>query len=178
MSIAEIYTNSAYSYQPTIQVQRWWVNPNLMIGGSIVDATDYKHLETTFGIASVLNVETEHSDIGKEVARLCEVQVPDNAQPFPVDAVRTAVSFAKMMSGKPLYCHCQMGGSRSPAFAYAILRWVNGMSPTDALNAVRAGKEWQKRDEHGNLIGGSGLLYGDHPAHQAYLASIEAAFKV
>ena len=178
MSLAEIYENAAYSYDPKHPTQRWWVIPNLMVGGSIVDAADYRHLVKDFGIASVLNVETEHSDDGKDIDRLCECQVPDNAQGFPVETIRTAVSFAKMMQGKPLYCHCQMGGSRSPAFAYAILRWVYDMNPTDALNAVRAGKDWQKRDIHGNLTGGSGMVYGDHPAHKAYIASIEEAFKV
>lgn len=178
MNLAEIYTNSAYPYQPDIKVQRWWVNPNLMVGGSIVDAADYQHLAKDFGVHSVLNVETEHSDIGKEIDRLCECQVPDNHQAFPLDIVRVAVSFAKMMQGKPLYVHCQMGGSRSPAFAYAILRWVYGLNPTDALNAVRAGKEWQRKDASGNLLGGSGMMYGEHPAHQAYLQSVEAALKV
>jgi hypothetical protein len=71
-----------------------------------------------------------------------------------------------------------MGGSRSPAFAYAILRWVHGLSPEDALDTVVRGKDWSLHNVDGQLVGGSGPPYGGHQYHKTYLASVEAALKV
>jgi hypothetical protein len=176
MGLAEIYINRAYSPDPTHATQRWWVNPDILVGGSIYDASDWNHLYKDFGVRSVLNVETEHSDEGKGIPILSECRVPDNGDPFPPGIVRHAVSFAKMNIGfGPIYVHCQMGGSRSPAFAYAILRWVHGMNPFAALEAVRNGKDWTLRNDDGKLVGGAGLTYGDHPTHRIYLASVEDA---
>jgi hypothetical protein len=177
--LAEIYTNRLYYPDPTHKVQRWWVNDDIMVGGSINDAADYKHLQDDFNIKSVLNVETEHSDVGKNITFLSECQVPDDGTPFSIDIVRHAVSFAKMTFGfGPMYVHCQMGGSRSPAFAYAILRWVFKMNPADALKEVQNGKDWFMKIQNGQLIGGSGLIYGNHPYHKNYFDSIEKALKV
>ena len=179
MGLAEVYVNRAYSYDPTHPVQRWWVNDDIMVGGSICDAGDWQHLFKDFGIRSVLNVETEHSDVGKGIQLLSECQVPDDGSPFPSGLVRHAVSFAQMNVGLgPIYVHCQMGGSRSPAFAYAILRWVHRMDPAGALFTVRAGKDWSLKAQNGKLIGGAGLVYGEHPTHRAYLASVENALRI
>lgn len=179
MGMAEIYTNRLYTYEPTHPVQRWWVTPNLMIGGSICDNADWLHLSKDFGIRSVLNVETEHSDEGKGIPNLSECRVPDDGSPFPFGLVRHAVSFARLMIGLgPIYVHCQMGGSRSPAFGYAILRWVHGMSADAALTAIRTGKDWSLKAKDGKLVGGAGEIYGGHHYHQTYLSSVEAAFRM
>lgn len=167
MAIVEYYVNRLYAHNPKHSVPRWWVSPSVLIGGSVVDEDDWKHLQRDLGIESVLNVETEHSDEGKGIARLAECRVPDDGTPFPRDVVRHAVSFAKLAAGfGPTYVHCQMGGSRSPAFAYAILRWVHGMTPQEAFDAVRAGRDWNP-----------GLPYGDHHYHKAYIASVDEALK-
>lgn len=167
MAHAESYHNLLYPHPEVNLIQRYWVTPSLMVGGSIVDEDDWKHLQRDFGLQSVLNVETEHSDEDKGIPRLSECRVPDDGTPFPQGIVRQAVSFAKLAAGfGPLYVHCQMGGSRSPAFAYAVLRWVHFMSPQAAFDAVRASRDWAP-----------GLPYGDHHFHQAYIASIDAALK-
>jgi len=177
--MAEVYTNRVYAPDPNHPVQRWWVTPDLMIGGSICDQTDWEHLAKDFGIRSVLNVETEHSDEGKGIPNLSECRVPDDGTPFNVDTVRHAVSFAKMMIGLgPIYVHCQMGGSRSPAFGYAVLRWVHHMDSMAALHTIRNGKDWSLKAQNGQLVGGAGLPYGDHRYHQVYLSSVEAALRV
>jgi protein-tyrosine phosphatase len=166
MAVAETYENRLYAPDPHHLVSRWWVTNDLMIGGSIVDAADWRHLKTQFGMRSVLNVETEHSDEGKGIDRLSECRVPDDGSPLPLGIVRHAVSFARLMIGLgPMYVHCQMGGSRSPAFGYAILRWVHGMSPDKALETINRGKEWK-------------VPFGSHAFHQVYLSSVEAAFRV
>jgi hypothetical protein len=178
MGLAEVYVNRLYAHDPAHPVQRWWVTPDILVGGSICDLTDWCHIRDHFGIRSVINVETEHSDVGKGVECLCECPVPDDGTPFPKDVVRHVVSFAKIRIGiGPIYVHCQMGGSRSPAFAYAILRWVKGMSPEEALKTVVDGKDWNMKVQDGRLIGGSGAPYGGHWYHKAFLQSVEDALK-
>jgi len=58
-----------------------------------------------------------------------------------------------------------MGVSRSPAFAYAVLRWVFDMGEAEALQAVRTG---------GGELGES---YGTGPRQRAYLDSVESALR-
>lgn len=160
--ILETYANSLYLGH---ECHRWSVHPSVIIGGSIADQADYQHLMNDLGVRSVLNVETEHSDADKGINLLSECQVPDDGTPFPTGLVRHAVSFAKLYIGHgPVYVHCQQGGSRSPAFAYAILRWVYGYSPFQALQAIREGKP-------------KAATYGDHRFHQSYLDSVEAALR-
>ncbi len=167
MAHAESYVNRLYVDQTVALIQRYWVHPQVLVGGSIVDRDDWLHLERDFGIRSVLNVETEHSDAEKGIARLSECPFPDVGESVPRGLVRQAVSFAKLAAGfGPVYVHCQMGGSRSPAMAYAILRWVHEMTPQEAFDAIRSSRDWAP-----------GLPYGDHHYHKAYLASIDEALK-
>jgi hypothetical protein len=167
MAHAESYVNRLYPDQSVALIQRYWVHPQVLVGGSINDEEDWQHLHRDFFIQSVLNLETEHSDEGKGIARLSECRFPDVGEPVPRGLVRQAVSFAKLAAGfGPLYVHCQMGGSRSPAMAYAVLRWVHEMTPQEAFDAVRASRDWAP-----------GLPYGDHHYHKSYLASIDEALK-
>jgi protein-tyrosine phosphatase len=167
MAHAESYVNSLYPFPAVNLIQRYWVTPDVLVGGSIVDRADWEHLQRDFNVQSVLNVETEHSDEDKGIVRLSECRVPDDGTPFPQGLVRQAVSFAKLAAGfGPIYVHCQMGGSRSPAFAYAILRWVHGLTPQQAFDAVRASRDWAP-----------GLPYGDHHYQVAYIASVDQALK-
>lgn len=171
--IAETYKNSLYSYQPDIVVDRFWVHPRVMVGGSIIDASDWMHLVVVFQLTGVVNVETEHSDVGKEISDLCEAQVPDNGTPFDVEVLSKVLVFARRHMESPaakLYVHCQMGGSRSPAFAYLILRGVLGIDRHQALEDIRNSKDWTNK---GSLVGGRGPVYGDHPAHKSYLKAID-----
>lgn len=128
-----------------------------------MDAGDWRHLHDAFGIRSVLNVD-HNTDAGKGIQFLSECPVPDDGTPFPRGLIRHAVSFARMHIGiGGLYVHCHAGISRSPAFAYAILRWITDMSPGEALSAVRkSGTHW-------------GDDYGAYTNQKTYLDSVEKA---
>jgi protein-tyrosine phosphatase len=152
------------------------VRPSLVIvGGSIIDNADWLHLRDDYNVRSVLNVETEHTDEGKGIPVLSECRVPDDGTPFPFGLVRHAVSFAHVNVGHgPIYVHCQQGGSRSPAFAYAVLRWVFGMSKQDALQAVRTGKDdWSQVANYSTP--GPVSSYGHHSYHRSYIDSVDSA---
>ncbi len=166
--IVESYANSLYLGHVC---NRYWISGGffLMVGGSLLGPEDWEHLQGDYGITDVVNVETEHSDAGKLPGEhLCELQVPDDGTPFPPDKVLAACMFVlgKLVKDGPassskFYVHCQMGGSRSPAFAYAVMRGCFDMSSSEALAAVRTAKG----DE----------AYGDHPYHKSYLGSVESA---
>lgn len=166
--IVETYSNTLYLGHVC---HRYWIPGGffLMVGGSLLGSEDWSHLQRDFGITDVVNVETEHSDVGKlSDEHLCQIQVPDDGTPFPPERVLAACMFVlgKVVRDTPsehskFYVHCQMGGSRSPAFAYAIMRGCFDMSAAAALSAVRTAKGDQ--------------AYGEHAFHQSYLASIEAA---
>lgn len=154
----ETYANKLYLGHTC---HRYWVHPRVMVGGSILDAADWKHLQKDFRLTAVLNVETEHSDHGKEISNLLQTQVPDDGTPFPLDALQLASRFSTYVLGQhpgaKIYVHCQMGGSRSPAFAYLVMRSALNMTPDQSLGVVRK----HKPD------------YGHHQYHQNYLGSIE-----
>lgn len=158
--IIETYKNSLYEGH---ECRRYSVHPKVYVGGSILGLIDAVHLRCELLVVAVINVETEHSDEGKGIHNLLECRVPDDGTPFPSHLVQQAVTFAARHSDSgPVYVHCQMGGSRSPAFAYAILRAVHGMGPASALAAIREGCVKTAN-------------YGEHPYHKAYLAAVERA---
>ncbi len=161
MALAEVYLNRIAN--PPCHHRRYWVHPSILVGGNVVDEIDWKHLSAKYGITSVLNVD-HTSDVGKGVLMLSECPVPDDGTPFPRGLVRHAVAFAKMTLGLgPIYVHCHAGISRSPAFAYAIMRWVLEMSPQAAIEAVRAGGGEQNE------------TYGLMPKQRGYINSVELA---
>lgn len=162
MTLAETYINRLAN--PHRLCHRYWVHDSILVGGNVVDEYDWKHLRDDFGVASVLNLD-HISDGGKGIIRLSECPFEDNGKPIHKGLIRHAVSFAKMVIGfGPMYIHCHLGVSRSPALAYGVLRWVYELSPKDALHAIRtSGSEW-------------GASYGEHPVQKAYLESIDAAF--
>jgi CheY-like chemotaxis protein len=132
--VAEWYMNT-YSTQPN-PMPRYWVTPNLLVGGNILHLADWQHLEKDFGIKAVINVENQPDP--SEITNLCHAYVPDEGAGFPIELVRKVVSFAKTHADMPMYVHCHMGASRSPHFAYAILRAVHGKSKEEAFGIVQA----------------------------------------
>jgi len=165
--IVETYANTLYEGH---RCHRYWVPGGffIMVGGSLLGPEDWEHLRSEYGITHVINVETEHDDAGKvPPERLCQARVPDDGTPFPAAKVLAACLFAaEKVANAPagedprFYVHCQMGGSRSPAFAYALMRAVFEMSAEGALAAIRG---THKSD------------YGHHDFHKSYIASVEAA---
>lgn len=168
--IAEVYANTLYHYQPDIQVGRWWVGGYpILVGGSVIDAVDALHILRDFEINKIVNVETEHDDCGKMPGEaLLQIRVPDDGSPIPTENLAALFDFVRLPDGgvDSVYVHCQMGGSRSPAHAYAILRGVAHLSPADALDRLNDGFV---------LRSGVAGRYGTHPVHVAYIESVERA---
>lgn len=137
-NIAEFYTNTIS--RDSVKTARYWVAPNLLIGGNICNQDDWEHLKNDFNIKSVINVDGDlsngHSDKNKNIDNLLEYYVPDNGQPFPANCIKEIIAFAKKHISEPIYLHCHMGISRSPHFAYAILRGCLNMSKKEALSKI------------------------------------------
>jgi hypothetical protein len=163
MALATEYLNVRGT--PPRVCRRWWAHPSVLVGGNVLSAEDWASLRDGLGVRSVLNVDHLSSE-GLGIERLCQAPVPDDGTPLPAGLVRHAVSFARLWIGLgPVYVHCHLGVSRSPAFAYAVMRWALDMGPDAALEAVRSG---------GGELGRS---YGEHPRQRAYLDSVEAALR-
>jgi protein-tyrosine phosphatase len=157
--IAEIVPNHHYYGNLT---RRWWAHPNILVGGSIYDAADWQHLVKDFHMFACVNVENEHSDNEKNIQWLLEAPAPDDGTPRTIDSFHRVFDFVnKLGRESSIYVHCQMGGSRSPAYAYAIMRAIHKMSPHDALYGLTRSED--------------GWRYGTHPYHTTYLNSAELA---
>jgi hypothetical protein len=162
--ILEEYVCNSYYGHRTV---RWTVHPLVIIGGLINGPEDAKHLQDKLGVRSVINVATDDTDEGKGIKLLSELRVHDDGAPLPPEMVRHACAFAKMFVGfGPVYVHCALGNSRSPAFAYAILRWVFQKSREEALRAIREGKP------------GITEQYGDGWVQRNYITSVESALQL
>lgn len=163
MRIAERYVNTLYGGHVC---QRWWADDLILVGGSIIDEADVQHLRCDLGVRAVLNVEVERSDSQKVMGiPLLELPTQDDGTPKPIEWWAAGIAFTAplLWSGSCVYIHCQMGGSRSPAMVYGVLRAVLGCSPAQAIERIRFG----------------GVpSYGDHPVHVSYLSSCEAALAV
>lgn len=143
--------------------KRWWIDPRILVGGSIIDAADFEQLREASGISHVLSVESERSDWGKvPFERLCYLPTADDGAPQPPKILQDAALFGEKVLAQPrckLYVHCQMGASRSPTYAYAVLRKAYGVSREEFLKRVRlVMPEW-----------------GKHPWHPVYMTSVEDA---
>lgn len=171
--IAEKYTNSTYVHDPNHQTYRWWVpGYPLLCGGSVVSAEDWQHIARDFGCEWCINVQDERSDVGTVPSEvLCEAQVSDaHAPPFPEEMMARVLDFAiSRPRGSKIYLHCQMGGSRTPGFAYLILRGKYGLSPEAALDAVNAGFIVREIDHRGN----DAQPFGHAEGHQRYIKSVD-----
>ena len=159
--MAERYTNTLYGDHVC---QRWFPDPKILVGGSILNKEDFEHLQRDFGVTAVLNVEQEHTDVGKVVGvPLCELPTQDDGQPKPTEWWFAGIGFSAPLlldsSSNVLYIHCQMGGSRSPAMAYGCIRAILGLSQEDALRRLHRGVP----------------SYGTHQGHWNYMNSCESA---
>jgi hypothetical protein len=148
--MAEVYVNAS---PRTISLAgrgwpcvRYWVHGHVLVGGSVNDAADGARLREEFGVAGVLNLEAEQSDVGKGFSgdELLELPVVDNSREYDPEHVRRAVAWARTaLERGAVYVHCYAGGGRSAAFAYGILRACLGYSAADALSAIRRAKDWK-----------------------------------
>lgn len=162
--MAHVYHN-VYTSPPGRPCLRHWVHPKVLVGGNLNDLNDWMDLHAAHGIRSNINVD--HRSEAHFGMPLCESPVEDNGNPFPRASVRHVLSFARVQSGiGGLYVHCHIGVSRSPAYAYGILRWAFDMSPEQALAGINS-----SGGEYGNDY------LGHHPKHAVYLQAIEDAIR-
>ncbi len=173
--IAEWYANTLTTGSP--RVPRYWATPQILIGGSILDAADALHLREAFDIHGILNCQNEDSDREKiskfPSISLLEIGQPDDGTPRDPEKIVKAISFARevLHSGEGLYVHCVKGMVRSPSYAYAILRGVLAMTPENAFGIVQTAnaEAWGSPDGRGP--------WGTEPRAKAYIASIEEALR-
>lgn len=134
---------------------RWWADTQLLVGGSILDLSDWKSIRD-LGIRSIISAEIERADPpGTDAERRLDVHWPDDGA-VSAEIFRRALRFAHE-APPAIYVHCQMGGSRSASLAYAILR-SRGFEKRQILGRFREiFPQW-----------------GDHPFHQAYTAVAES----
>lgn len=164
---AEAYENP-FTSPPGHTVLRWWLPdfPRIMVGGNVVSQADWEHLANDFGITHCLDVEAGRPNDGRvPPSRYLKVEMVDNGMPMAAELLRQACSFARDVLSQEetrLYLHCHLGGSRSPAYAYAILRCVYGLSHEDGIVAVNKG-----------FPHGAGYEWSHTPASHAYIGAID-----
>ena len=163
---AESYTN--HLAVPPATVLRWFVpGYPLMVGGNIQSVDDWNHLRDDFGITHVLDVEAGRSPVViLPPENFKKIEMVDNGMPMAAELLREAVTFARDALKDPkakLYSHCHMGASRSPAYTYAILRCVYGLSHDEGLIALNRG-----------FPHGEGWEWSYHQCQQAYVGAIDA----
>lgn len=161
IKIAETYFNPFTMHK--LMLARYWINDKLLIGGNVFSKEDWKHLQDDFGIGAVINVDGI-SDKDYGIENLLEVPVPDDGTHFSKENVLKIIDFYKQHSEKPVYLHCHLGMSRSPHFAYAILREAFNMNQEEAYLFLKCAIPFENR-------------WGFSQHSQSYVASIEEALK-
>lgn len=141
--------------------KRFWLHERVLVGGSILHEADGLHLQRDYNVTHVLSAESEHLDEGKGFA-------PNRARRTPfIDSgvapneatVHAALDFADEAlrdQSAVLYTHCQLGGSRGPAWGYLVCVGVLGMEKEAALERLRR------------------VHYAHANPHQSYLDAIDA----
>lgn len=132
-NVAEYYINELSPNKP--KIARYWITPELLVGGNILNMDDLNHLVNDFGIKSIINVDAMQNHEGA-IDNLLQVSVLDNGDGFSEEIVHKVIRFSKKHIHNPIYLHCHMVYSRSPHFAYVILR-DSGLSKEVAYNKVK-----------------------------------------
>ena len=169
MSVVETY-KVQFVNGPLADVQRWSLDgvPQFLMGGTILDVADWEHLRKDFAVTHVINLETEHSDVGKVPAVvLFESPTPDNGEMKPAEWFQGIGRFASgnlitadaARASAKIYIHCQVGGSRTPMVVYYLLRRFTNLTPAGALTLIQTVKP----------------SFGSAPYHVNYIASAEQA---
>lgn len=144
------------------QIPRWEIpGSRVVIGGSVTGAADWSSL-VALGVTHCISI-TNPPDIGVPADRMLHDPTDDDGTPFKPEHIARIVAFARkaLSEGGKLYLHCWVGASRSPSFAYAVLRAVYGLGKEAAFAAIGTHYPW-------------GSPYGSDPKHVAYMNSIDA----
>lgn len=136
IGLAETYINK-FAGQKDVIVSRYWVTPNIIVGGNINDNADFQNLLNKYNIGAIINADAlQAHDEYKGIVNVFNMPVPDNGDFFPQDQLLKMLDFAQENKDKVIYIHCHLGMSRSPHFAYAILRDSYKLSAEDAYKMV------------------------------------------
>lgn len=137
---------------------RYWVHPQVLVGGSILHQDDWEHLRHNYGATSVLNVDNQKTEEHLWVPEYKHLPFPDNGERIPRDLVMESIGYARRQLTKPgsvLHVHCALGGARSPSIAYGICRRVFDMEPGHIMSLIRCARPdygiW-RADEIGRYI--------------------------
>lgn len=143
-TIAERYLNTINTRGP-MECVRFWAADWLLVGGSIIDDADWRHLAKDFGIREVFSFETEH-DHDERIMRtdrdtywtLHHIPFPDDGKSVPLDVLETVWGAVNRLGqvGLNVYVHCQQGRFRSPAMAWMIIKLLEGRDAS--LDIARA----------------------------------------
>jgi protein-tyrosine phosphatase len=118
-----------------------WVHRRVALGSAPWSERDVASLRAA-GVTHVLNVSSTSLAYLYRGTPIQEYYVPteDDRRPKPpewfwkgIAAARTALG----LSDGKLLVHCAAGVHRSPAMAYAVLRAVLGVGPSDAWGCIR-----------------------------------------
>lgn len=137
--VAEYYINKfaqPSNIAPYAILSRYWITPSILIGGNICSSEEFLRMKEKYNIEAVINVDAGNSDAEYDINNLLELSTEDNGTPFSKENILQAIEFANVFKDKTIYLHCHLGFSRSPHFAYLILRSVYGMDKDSALNTV------------------------------------------
>ncbi len=137
----------------------YWAHDRVLIGGAMTN--ELVGMIGPLGVTHVLSAECERDDAGKwPDDRRFRIPFVDGGQALiPGPDLHGAMRFARTVLADPgnvLYAHCQFGGSRGPTMAYLAMRAGLGMTPEEAMRAIRATR-------------------GDWMPHAAYIGSVEIA---
>lgn len=141
--------------EPVI-VPRWQVSGYpLLVGGPVTSVADWQHL-AALGIGHVISV-TDPPDVGVPVENYTHVaSVQDDGSTFAAEALFLVTNNAheEFKRGKWVYLHCWLGRSRSPSFAYAVLRKVFAVPAKAALATVSSScpHQWPRDRTQGAYI--------------------------
>ena len=144
------------------QIPRWEIpGARIIVGGTVLGADDWASL-VKLGVTHCISV-TMPPDVGVPPDRLLQDPTDDDGTPFKPEHIERVVSFARraLEQGGKVYVHCWVGRSRSPSFAYAILRGVYGDDQATAMARIGSAYPWD-------------TPYGSDSKHIAYRDSIDA----
>lgn len=143
-------------------VPRWRIDGQpIIIGGPVSGEADWAELRG-YGVTHCCSATSPDDEGVPDQLRL-QFHVDDDGKSFPEERLEQVTRFASrcFAEGGTLYLHCWVGASRSPSFAYAVLRTVRGLGPAEAKAAIQASYPYQP-------------TFGIDPKHQNYIAGIEA----
>ena len=116
-------------YYSDTKIPRYWITSNILVGGDIIDQTDWDHLQKDFNIRAAINVS-------RKCSKNIKFECLNGCYDFTKDDLTKIVNFA-IDTAAPIYLYCESGADKSPYFAYAILRKRYQLSSEASLARIK-----------------------------------------